>query len=895
MLNPLHRSLFVLNLLHRSLPATGGSFRRKPESTAPVLTTWRWLALAAVAALAATALALSAIPSGPAAPPATAAPSSSSHCELKLDPTPFYAGDTIDLQLTFSPDTCDPSLNTVTPNPTPQPNARITITLPEEMTIPSAFDKDDVAIFTASQRYQPTHITVSRSEDVDTHKIEIPGCSNWRDYSDGQATCTNGLTVDQITLRNLNLPVEPSADAGYSVSIQWTGSQPLTAKLEVKPALTANDDADTIRYGQTLTFSGAGFNDGLTVTLHTIGSDNSCDPDTRTGWRQIATATVGSNYRFTADVEITQANFPTADTYQVCAVDGAGLAAGKPVSLTVAAGITAVGAGEVSPGDDVTLRIIGNPGTVSSVTVGGQTATHSSSTGSITVTIPTNLTGIVTVRVTFSNGASAFTNITIADATLTVAGVRGDGIPLGGTAFISARNLAGNKVCNATLGGVPVALLDDRRELPSGGCIDIRRAGQFNATFLLADPDGNVSAQIIGKVVTLDPGKKLKLEVTSDAKVKASAQVAVAVPEITFNPPDGVVERGQPLVIRGKNFPPDRPDYYQVPPVFIKVGGRQVGNVYPTAAGAWEFEYRYTDRHRPGESVRIVVSLGDYNLASLAPDLRLKIAPATLSVTPDTVQINTPVTVSVTGLEPHTVGYAVKIRNGPYLAFNGDSSFQSDRSGHFTGATRFPEYDRLNFNRSGEATIYLELYRRNDPVTGVLATLTLRQGYHPTPTPTPTNTPTPTPTPTVTPTATPTPTPTNTPTPTPTPTPTATPTPTPTPTSTPIPTNTPTPTPTPTSTPLPPATIDRPAISATVVAAVATPTIEPPAPGSSDGQDVDNITPPDLLLPLLSIGVIILLIAIAALIRFVANLRSRSPIFGGPDGYTLTIDDNTAP
>ena len=844
------------------------------EGTSPsIIPISRWPALIAVAALAATAIILSAIPSGPAAPPAAA--QSPPDCQLELDQDDETgAGNTIDLQLTF-----------LRCSTTAQAAGSLTIKLPKEMDI-SDFNKDDVAIY-ADKRYQPQWVNVGSGED-DSHEIEILGCPNWRDYSDdAPSDCSTPLTDVRITLRNLRLPVKPPPDDGYIVSVMWAGIEgdnALKHDLDVTPSLQANDDGETVRYGQTVTFTAAGFNSDLTARLYASRGNDSDDCKSISDWRQIATAEVGSNYRFTADIEIAQAQFPAAGRHQVCAADGAGLQADKPVTITVAAGVTLAGSREVSPGDDVFLRLVGNPGHVQSVSVGGLDATIKSQSGStLTITIPPRVTGIATIRVNFADGSSAFVNVTVADATLTVAGIHGAGIGLGETAFVSAFDLPGDEVCTVTLGGVPIALLDDRRDIPDGGCIEIRPGGRFNATVLLADPNGALTSQVIGKVVTLKPGDKLKLEVTDDIGVKASALVPVAIPEITFEPPDGVIERGQPVIVRGHNFPPDRPDYYQVPPVTIKVAGRQVGNVYPTGAGSWEYEYRHTDRHQPGESVSIDVSLDQYPLSSLIPHLRIKISPVTIGVNPNRAKINTPITVAVSGLEPHTVGYGIKIRNGPYFSFNGISSFQSDRSGHFNGTTRFPEYDPLSFDRRGEATIFLELHDRYGLVTGVHATLTLQQGYHPTPTPTPTNTPTPTPTPT--PTSTPTPTPTNTPTPAPTPTPTATPTPT--------PTNIPTPTPIPTDTPLPPATIDRSAISATVVAAIAPPADAPPGSGGGGGQGIGDVNPAVLISLLAGAGAVVILFGIALFVRMLVRRWSRAPLFGGPDGYTLTIDDDS--
>ena len=824
------------------------------------------------------------------APPATTAPGNaqnqSDNCELVLDQNDDTgAGDTINLKLTFKDkggQTCGIKAGR---------NREITIILPKEMTI-SGLDRNDVSILFSGKRYNPRLFNKRQADD--SREIEISSCSTWEDSSDDPpAQCGIALPKITIQLRGLRLPLKPAPDKGYRVKAEFendSGKSVLRDTLAVHPFLDVDQDDDTLRYGQTITFSGAGFNKGLSATLHAIPSTGSkdCASTSGSGWRQIASTNVGSDHRFTADVEIVQAQFPTAGRYQICASDGAGLHILGSKSISVGAGVTLSGPSEVSPGDDVTLRLVGNPGSISRVTVAGRSATiKSQSSGSITVTMPPSVSGVATIRVVFADGSSTFVNVTVTDAALNVTGVPGGGISLGGTAYISALNLPGKEVCNATLGSVPVALLNDRRELPNDGCIDIRR-GSFNATFLLANPDGEISSDVINKVVTRKSGGRLKLEITDDLGVKASAQVPIAIPVVTFDPSDGAIQRGQPIIIRGRNFPPDRPDYLdRVPPVTITVGGQQTHTVYPNASGSWEFEYRHTDRHQPGDSLTIDVSLDGYRLTSLLSNLRIKIAPVGLTVSPDTVQINTPITVSVTGLDPHTVGYDIKIRNGPYFSFDDGISFRSDRNGHFNGTTRFPEYVPPSFDSNGETTIFLEVSRRNQPLAGVYATLTLQRGVHPTPTPIPTNTPTSTPTPPPTATPTPTPIPTDTPTPSPTPPPTATP------TLTPIPTNTPTPTLTPTNTPLPPPTVDQSVIAATIVAAISSPTPDLTASGGVDrifGASDINTT---LIIAFLAgVGGIILLIGIFAAVRFIARRwrRPRGPIFGGSDGVTLTID-----
>ena len=388
-----------------------------------------------------------------------------------------------------------------------------------------------------------------------------------------------------------------------------------------------------------------------------------------------------------------------------------------------------------------------------------------------------------------------------------VQGVSSNGLGLGGTATVSTNNLPGREVCEARLDGVSIALLQGDRQV---NCVDLSSGGRLIANIAMIDQRGDVSPNLIRTL--LDSDGEETLEIVDDTGAKASAEVKVAIPTITFHPADGQVSLRDVVTIRGDNFPPDR-GYYNSPAIYVVIDGRS-HPLHPTGT-SWVYEYEITRRVVSGSRLSLEVKIGDYSLRELTALYRIEVAPGGLTPVPNVLLIGTPFRVTVSGLEGFRSGYSVWIAGGPPLVFDGETRFTTDREGEFTGTTTIPEdYHRDVATVSGN-TARLHLYDGRDRVAGVVATVTLLQGQYvpptaiPTPTPLPTATPVPTPTPM--PTATPVPTPT----PEPTPTPVPTPTPTPMPTATPVP---PTETPAPTATPQP--TVDREAIRQTVTAMV---------------------------------------------------------------------------
>ena len=813
----------------------------------------RWWVLAGIAILAAAALALAALASNQPVPPATV--EANTCLTLKVLQDEKGAGETVDLDFNFAGDgNCQTPVATVDV---------LTIVVPQEMGV-SGLGREDVTIYVGGA-YQPRWMDIGSGDD-NAHEIRIGGCTSWQDYGgEPPDDCDTRLTDVRIVLRNLRLPARPLAYDGYEVWVKWSGVALKRHALDVYPTLQVSDDDKNVRYGETVTITGVGFEAGATVDLYaqksTDNGKNACNFVIGPTWRKIATASVGSGGRFMIKATVGEDRFHTAGRYLICPRDDTGNQLDDPIAIQVAGASVRLLSDitEVAPGREIDLLVTGHFGEVESVTAGGMDAPIKSRLGDVlTVIMPPGLSGVVTIRVHFLEADSTSVKVTVAESALTVTGIRGDGIALGGVALVSTSRLSGRQVCSVTLGGVPIALLDDRREFPAGGCIAIRQGGRFNATVLVADRHGNLGAPLIARFAALKPGGTLQMEVTDDVGNRASAPVPVAVPEVTIDAPGGIVKRSQPIIIRGRNFPPNHSDYFQVPPVVIKVGDRLTRSIYPSAVGDWEFEYHYTSRHRPGEYISVEVSMGRHRPRLVIDSFHVRITPLAITVMPERVRIGTPIVITVTGLEPSTAGYGVRIRSGPHLTIDGSPSFfTTDRHGEFTGTARFPEYEPHSFNLNGEATIYLEVVQSNRALPGAHATLTQQRGHHPTPTlAVQLATATPEPTATLVPTHTPM----------------VTHTPAPTLTSPPLAwapvTRAPTPTPAATETPLPSPTIDRHNIEATVVARVVAPTIEALKNNASAGLERDEAHSGIVLyLLIVPITVSLLLIVVATVVK----------------------------
>ena len=684
----------------------------------------------------------------------------------------------------------------------------ITVVLDEAIGVPAGFDRGDVIII-ATGRYYSSFVSAGTTESddhEDDHEIEVAGCGQWR-YSlsdNNNVSCSESENLRSIQLRGLTLPNRPAADPneGYPVAIQWGNNRAFTGKIGVDATLKVNGDK-LAGFGESIKFEGSGFSDGVTVNLYAQPGTSSvaCTNAGGAGWTNIGSTNVGSDYRFVSEVDISTNVFRSAGKYLVCAVDGAGVHSGTTLIIEIEVGLEVVGAGssiEFQPGQQITLSIEGGGSNlgIESILVAGQSlgpGEYQRAGNNIFITIPTGRAGTFTVAVTFTGGQTATANITIAAFDLLVQGVGAAGISMGQTAVASASNLPGNQVCNVTLAGIRLAFLDGDR-IDADGCVPLLSGGRLVGNFVMAGQNGNITRDLIRRL--LDSDGEETLEITTSTGAKASAEVKVGKPAITFDPADGEVSLRDIITIRGDNFPPER-NYYNPPNIVITIDGRSQF-VYPTGT-SWDVQYEITNRAAAGSTLRIEVRIGDYPLSELTVLYRIKIAPPELEVNPPTVRVGQPIEVSVSGLEAFTGGYSIEITGGPRLVIDGERTFATDRLGKFTGRSIIPvDYHEDVATPSGRL-ITLKVYRGRTSIPGVFGSVTLQQQQYVAPTPTPTITPIPT----------------NTPVPTPTPLPTDTPIP---PTDTPVPpASTPIP---PTDTPVPPPTVDRTAILQTVAAAV---------------------------------------------------------------------------
>ena len=772
-------------------------------------------------------------------------------------------GDTFNLTLQFTPAGCAPDADGSL-------TGEITITLDEDIGLPAGFDKDGIR-FSAGQRFNLEYADITRSDEAnEPHEIVLPGCADWlRIGASDPGACDNVGFPVSVALRGLRLPAKPATEGdGYRVTIQWDNGRQFTDTINVDAALEVVGD-DEFSYGETAQFRGSGFTDGLTVNLYIQQGTSSVACNNRTGnWSSADLATVDAGNRFTLDVDIATALFPRSGKYQICAVDGAGVHSGTSIDIEIKAGLAVVGAGEVRPGGEISLRISGGSNlVVDSVFVGGQRLDNRQwrlSGSSLTVNLPPRVAGVVSVRVEFQGGASAQASVTIKDAELSVSGLAATGAGLGQSLFVSADNLSGDKVCMVSLGGVSLAFLDGDRIYSVGDCPQVHR-GRFNAPVAVTDRNGRITADLINKFLTSDGAENL--EIVDSEGVKAKAEVKIAQPTVSLDKVDGPITAGATITIRGRHFPPQR-GYYNSPDVLLEVNGRTACNIY-SESSQWTCPYKVSSRLEPGQRINVSVSIDGHPLPGLTSDLKIEVEPPGITASLKSLRIGELFTVTITGLKRFIHGYTVELPNGPNLRFDGESAFLSDGAGRFTGETVIPPDFHEDETRNGQSSLAMRVYDADGKQTGAFAVVTLLPDPVPTPTPVPTATPLPTPTPTPTPTPAPTPVPTATPVPTPTPTPTPVPTATPLPTPTPIPTDTPLP---PTATPTLLPTIDGASITATITAAVQgetvvrdRPTGAAPDDGGSNYQAIALIA----LGALAALGAAILVVALL--------LRRRRP------------------
>ena len=642
-------------------------------------------------------------------------------------------GDTFNLTLQFTPPDCAPDADGSL-------TGEITITLHHDVGLPAGFNKDSIR-FSAGQRFNLQYADITRSDEADQpHEIVLPGCAGWRAIgASDPGACANVDFPVSVALRGLRLPAKPDTEGdGYQVTIQWeNGPQFPPYAINVDAALEVVGD-DEFSYGETAQFRGSGFTDGLTVNLYIQQGTSSVACNNRTGnWNSADLATVDAGNRFTLDVDIATALFPRSGKYQICAVDGAGVHSGTSIDIEIKAGLAVVGAGEVRPGGEISLRISGGSNlVVDSVFVGGQRLDNRQwrlSGSSLTVTLPPRVAGVVAVRVEFQGGASAQASVTIKDAELSVSGLAATGAGLGQSLFVSADNLSGDMVCMVSLGGVNLAFLDGDRIYSVGDCPQVHR-GRFNAPVAVTDRNGRITADLINKFLTSDGAENL--EIVDSLGVKAKAEVKIAQPSVSLDKVDGPITAGATITIRGRNFPPQR-GYYNSPRVVLTVNGRTACNIY-SESSQWTCPYKVSSRLEPGQRINVSVSIDGHPLPGLTSDLKIEVEPPGITASLQSLRIGELFTVTITGLKRFIHGYTVELVGGPNLRFDGESAFLSDGAGRFAGETVIPEDFHEEETRSGQHSLTMWVRDADKKRTGAFAVVTLLPDPVPTPTPVPT-------------------------------------------------------------------------------------------------------------------------------------------------------------
>ena len=606
-------------------------------------------------------------------------------------------GDTFNLTLQFTPPDCAPDADGSL-------TGEITITLDDDIGLPAGFNKDSIR-FSAGQRFNLEYADITRSDEAnEPHEIVLPGCADWRAIgaSDPGACDNVGFPVS-VALRGLRLPAKPATEGdGYRVTIQWDNGRQFTDTINVDAALEVVGD-DEFSYGETARFRGSGFTDGLTVNLYIqqgteLPTPATTAPATGTAptWPPLTPATA-----LPWTVDIATALFPRSGKYQICAVDGAGVHSGTSIDIEIKAGLAVVGAGEVRPGGEISLRISGGSNlVVDSVFVGGQRLDNRQwrlSGSSLTVTLPPRVAGVVSVRVEFQGGASAQASVTIKDAELSVSGLAATGAGLGQSLFVSADNLSGDKVCMVSLGGVRLAFLDGDRIYNTGDCPQVHR-GRFNAPVAVTDRNGRITADLINKFLTSDGAENL--EIVDSEGVKAKAEVKIAQPSVSLDKVDGAITAGATITIRGRHFPPQR-GYYNSPGVVLTVNGRTACNIY-SESSQWTCPYKVSSRLEPGQRINVSVSIDGHPLPGLTSDLKIEVEPPGITASLQSLRIGEPFTVTITGLKRFIHGYTVELQHGPNLRFDGESAFLSDGAGRFTAETVIPEDFHEDETRNGQ-------------------------------------------------------------------------------------------------------------------------------------------------------------------------------------------------
>ena len=278
--------------------------------------------------------------------------------------------------------------------------------------------------------------------------------------------------------------------------------------------------------------------------------------------------------------------------------------------------------------------------------------------------------------------------------TLTIIGSSGTSdsvvsLGLGDRFVVRADDMVGNEVCEVTLDGIKLALLNESQNeiRDKNDCPQVIGNGTFFMRVGLINEDGNIHNDLITKLLNSDGVEELVIR--DNTGFTLSTTVLVDPPTLTVEPNDYKVFPGDYLVFRGDNFPVEQV-YSGTNSITVTID-ETTKTIFNASDGRWEFKYRVPSDRKRRNNIHPLIKINDYSLIDLTSDVYIKVMPPMLDINPTEVKIGQPITVTAKGLDLFTQGYHIRIDNGPFLDFDGENRFATDGSGEFASTTTISE------------------------------------------------------------------------------------------------------------------------------------------------------------------------------------------------------------
>ena len=257
-------------------------------------------------------------------------------------------------------------------------------------------------------------------------------------------------------------------------------------------------------------------------------------------------------------------------------------------------------------------------------------------------------------------------------------------------AIARVSGLPGNQICHATMGPLPITLLND------GGsptkCVELQPSGQDSLfRFVMRIPEDTSQTRIV-RYYVLTSGEsesaraqslegESRLTVITDLNARATTEITPIPPTVSLLNV-GVVRRLDKLTLRGRDFPRSRGSEF---PIEITIGDcdQRCKNRRTSSVRTWEFDHILRQQPKPpGENLPMMV-----RLAGVEIPIEGEVETPTISMTmnPESGKAEDAVTVTTQGLEAYHAGYSVHIMTadgpGPPLKFQNPP--QTDGRGEF--------------------------------------------------------------------------------------------------------------------------------------------------------------------------------------------------------------------